>query len=1071
MEEGEGILMYWYSRTSASSSVNFSPAPFLFLSWVDTFLVIMSRPIHEMESKWQKKWEEEGVYRAEGPGEGRATRSFVSSDSTQDDKKRKPDSVRDDKVDKFYGLIEFPYPSGDGLHVGHPRSYTAIDIVTRKKRMEGRNVLYPIGWDAFGLPTENYAIKNKVKPADATKKNVGNFTRQIKSLGFGFDWSREVDTTDPAYYKWTQWQFLQFFKHGMAYKTASTINWCPKDKIGLANEEAQGGVCERCGTAVEKREKEQWMIRITDYAQRLLADLDTVDYLDKIKSQQVNWIGKSEGAEIVFTIADTQDEIRVFTTRPDTIFGVTYVVLAPEHPLVAKYASSDEVSSYVKAVAAKSDEERTGEDNEKTGVQLPGVFAVNPVNGERVPVWIGDYVLPNYGTGAVMAVPAHDERDYVFAKKYGLPMREVVRAQEGEGSQMESAYVEPGHAVNSGFLDGAPTWKAKEDVMSWLEEYDCGKKKVTYRLRDWVFSRQRYWGEPIPLVHCGTCAKRKQKALLIHGFGGSGEGNWFPWMKAQLEKEGFEVFTPSLSTSDHPNVDGWMSELKPFVDQLGEMDVVVGHSLGSKAALHLIERAGKKIGALFLVASAIGSLEQRNWDDFRSKWPDADIDALKKFWDEPFSWEKVNGLVESKHVIISDDDQLIPLSTHRGIPEGWMRHVWSGYRHFQVAEQPELLKLILTSKNTGWVALPDEQLPLTLPEVDVYEPTDTGESPLAKIESWVKTTCPRCGGEARRETDTMPNWAGSSWYFLRYCDPKNTEALASKEVLKYWMPVDLYNGGMEHTTLHLLYSRFWYKFLWDLGVVPEECGSEPYKMRRSHNMILGEGGVKMSKSKGNVVNPDDVVEKYGSDVFRVYEMFIGPYDQPAPWDTNGIEGVRRFLDKVWGLFEEENQKSKSINQKSDLETLFHQTLKKVTEGIDNLQFNTCISQLMILTNAIQDAGGMPEAMVEGYLKMLAPFAPHLADEIWCEVLGHKTSINARGAGWPAFDTSKLQAATFELVVQVNGKVRDKMTVASDIGEDEAKAMVLASEKVQKWLEGKTPKQVVYVKGRLVSVVV
>lgn len=1037
------------------------------------------RPIHEMEAKWQKTWQEEGVYRA----------NTLSPSSSPSGRGRASE-------DKFYGLVEFPYPSGDGLHVGHPRSYVAIDLVTRKRRMEGKNVLYPIGWDAFGLPTENYAIKNKIRPQDATKKNIANFTRQIKSLGVGFDWSREIDTTDPAYYKWTQWQFLQFFKYGMAYKASSTINWCPKCKIGLANEEAQGGVCERCGTAVEKREKEQWMIRITDYADRLLTDLNTVDYLEKVKSQQINWIGKSEGAEITFSLvvpgqAEGKHAVTVFTTRPDTMFGVTFLVVSPEAAkkwIDVGWQASEEVRAYITQSLARVEEERTADTKEKTGV-ASGVMAINPANGEQIPVWIADYVLGSYGTGAIMAVPAHDERDFAFAQKFGLPIKRVVRGPElversplessglsagayGHGSleMVHACWTGEGEAINSGFLDGAPTWKAKEDAMSWLKERGVGKTKVTYRLRDWVFSRQRYWGEPIPLVHCKACAKKKQKALLIHGFGGNGEGNWFPWMKAQLEKEGFEVFAPTLSNADHPTVEAWMEELKPFVDQLSEVDVVIGHSLGSKAALHLIERAGKSIRALFLVASAIGTLEDRNWDDLRHRWPTADIDALKRFWEEPFSWDRIGALVESKHIVISDDDHLIPLTTHREIPSGWFRRVWSGYKHFQAPEQPELLKLILTSKNTGWIPVPDDQLPLTLPEVEAYEPTDTGESPLAKMREWVETTCPRCAGPATRETDTMPNWAGSSWYFLRYCDPHNDKALASPEALKYWMPVDLYNGGMEHTTLHLLYSRFWHKFLWDVGIVPEECGSEPYRMRRSHNMILGEGGVKMSKSKGNVVNPDDVVEKYGADVFRLYEMFIGPYDQPAPWDTNGIEGMRRFLDKVWGLFGE-GMNSGTRPATSDLETLYHQTVKKVSEGIENLQFNTCVSQIMILTNAFVVAGGVPDAMTEGYLQMLAPFAPHLAEEIWRTHLGKTSSIHGGTTGWPVYDATKLQASMFELVMQVNGKVRDKMVVPSDITEEEVKAHALASEQVQRWLEGKEPAQVRYIKGRLVNIVV
>lgn len=1233
------------------------------------------RPIHDMEAKWQKAWQEEEVYKAQ------------------------PGQTLKEGSDKFYGLIEFPYPSGDGLHVGHPRSYTAIDIVTRKQRMEGKNVLYPIGWDAFGLPTENYAIKNKVKPVDATAKNVGNFTRQIKSLGFGFDWSREINTTDPAYFKWTQWQFLQFFKYGMAYKASSTINWCPKDKIGLANEEAQGGVCERCGTEVEKREKEQWMIRITDYAQRLLTDLDKVDYLDKIKSQQVNWIGKSEGAEIVFRIpkfervlvatnnksklarvkkllgatlpglevlspadlgleeqevkegddmrenarakaaayaqmtdlpilgmdtglfiageklnvatpkrnalggrdeasmtqeekAEAMDvfyraiaqkhggevaghwldvtalrlpdgteemaenkrqivltterkgemdiyfpvrglyrvaannkyvidqteeesihvelgpltraltelcsyELKVFTTRPDTIFGVTYVTLAPEHPLVSSIGHRvsgiensewKNVREYIEAVSKKSEEERMGQ-GEKTGVRLPGVFAINPVNGERVPVWISDDVLVGYGTGAVMAVPAHDERDYAFAKTFGLPIRPVVQGPSVvERSPMEAAgasagayghlgvdivhecWTGEGQAINSGFLNGAPTWKAKEDAISWLEERGSGKGVSTYRLRDWVFSRQRYWGEPIPLVHCEACAKKKQKALIIHGLGSTSESNWYPALKQSLEKAGFEVFAPNLPSPFAPVYEEWMSVLKPYLDQLGESDVIVGHSLGGLMAVHAVAEMKRKIGHVHLVAPLIGPISDQQWMEKQIDRPDRDFAQVRKIWERPIAWGEASALIGAAHVLFSEDDTRVPRPSHTAYPGGWYLKSLGMQGHFSGADHPEIIREVLTSKNTGWIPVPENQLPLKLPEVEAYEPTDTGESPLAKIRDWVETTCPKCGGPATRETDTMPNWAGSSWYFLRYCDPHNDTQLASPEALKYWMPVDLYNGGMEHTTLHLLYSRFWHKFLWDVGIVPEECGSEPYRMRRSHNMILGEGGVKMSKSKGNVVNPDDVVAKYGADVFRLYEMFIGPYDQPAPWDTNGIEGMKRFLDKVWGLFGDDATRN-TQHATSELETLYHQTVKKVSEGIENLQFNTSVSQLMILTNAFQDLGGVPVGMAEGYLKLLAPFAPHIAEEIWRTQLGKTSSIHARGAVWPTYDPAKLQASTFELVIQVNGKVRHKMNVSSEISEEDIRTLVLPLEPVQRWTEGKTPTQFRYVKGRLVNIVI
>jgi len=846
-------------------------------------------PFQDIEKKWQDVWAKDETYKAH---DGRPS----------------------DRANKFYGLIEFPYPSGEGLHVGHPRSYTAIDIMTRKKRMEGKNVLYPIGWDAFGLPTENFAIKNKIRPADATTKNVANFTRQLKSLGFGFDWSREVNTTDPKYYKWTQWMFLKFFNsffddvegrampidelaipeavsakgdvavrsyvdsQRMAYKAETTINWCPRCKIGLANEEAQGGVCERCGNDVEQRVKAQWMIRITKYADRLIEDLDTVDYLERIRSQQINWIGKSEGAYVDFEISGAKgllpDKVTVFTTRPDTLFGATYLVLAPEHPFVETWMTEKDVTNatdvraYQDGTRLKSELQRQ-ENKEKTGVELKGVAAKNPATGEMIPVWIADYVLGGYGTGAIMAVPAHDERDFEFAKTFALPIQIVVCPHYPETTCpiLEEAYVGDGHLVASGFLDGLPTLEAKAKMIEWLEENKVGERKTTYRLRDWVFSRQRYWGEPMPIVICKAC---------------------------------------------------------------------------------------------------------------------------------------------------------------------------------------------------GFVPVPEKDLPLVLPDVEKYEPTDSGESPLADIEEWVVTTCPNCGKPATRETDTMPNWAGSSWYFLRYCDPHNDKEFASQDKLKFWMPVDLYNGGMEHTTLHLLYSRFWYKVLWDLDLIPRECGSEPYARRRSHALILGEGGVKMSKSKGNVVNPDDVVEAYGADVFRMYEMFIGPFDADAPWDTNGIEGVKRFLDKVWRMYAS-TEFAKSLPESA--ETLLHQTIKKVGDDIEAMHFNTAVSAMMILVNELSDQP-MTQFAAESVLKILAPFAPHLTEELW-KKLGHGTSIHV--AVWPTYDESKLHTSNFEMVIQVNGKVRDKMMVPSDISEKEATSKALASDKVLSSLAGAKPAKVVYVKGRLVSI--
>ncbi len=797
----------------------------------------------KIEKKWQAKWEKGKIYEVK----------------------------ENSKKEKFYCLIEFPYPSGEGLHVGHPRSYTALDIVARKHRMQGKNVLYPIGWDAFGLPAENYAIKTGIQPAIATAKNIKNFTRQLKSLGLSFDWSREINTTDPEYYKWTQWMFLQFFKHGLAYKDKIAINWCTKCKIGLANEEVVNGVCERCGGIVEKKTKEQWMIKITKYAERLLEGLEKVDYAPRIKDQQVNWIGKSEGTEVEFGIKNSELKIKVFTTRPDTLFGATYMVLAPEHEMVEKLKSKIsnwvEVEKYIAKAKRKSDLERTELQKEKTGVELGGIKAINPVNNEEIPIWVADYVLTGYGTGAIMAVPAHDERDFAFAKKFDLLIREVISG--GDISKGAFTEIDKGIMVNSEFLNGLKPSEAIEKMTAWLLEKKIGKKAVNYKLRDWVFSRQRYWGEPIPLIYCEKC---------------------------------------------------------------------------------------------------------------------------------------------------------------------------------------------------GWVPVPEKDLPVELPKVKKYEPTETGESPLAAMEKWVKTKCPKCNGTARRETDTMPNWAGSSWYFMRYTDPKNKKEFANGKNLKYWMPVDWYNGGMEHTTLHLLYSRFWYKFLYDIGVIPKECGDEPYKKRTSHGLILGEGGEKMSKSRGNVVNPDDVVTRFGADTLRIYEMFMGPFDQAIPWDEKGVVGVYRFLERVWRLQEKVSGK----NANREIEKILHQTVKKVGEDIEAMKFNTAVSQMMILMNAMSGEEKISPDVWKLFLRILAPFAPHLVEELW-EKAGGKKSIHLEK--WPEHDSKLVVEEEIDLVIQINGKVRDTVKARADIGEDDAKKFAIGSEKVKKWIEGKEIKKIIFVKGKLVNIVV
>lgn len=794
-----------------------------------------------IEKKWQDIWDEK--------------QTFAAKD--------------DYSLPKFYGLVEFPYPSGQGLHVGHPRSYTAIDIVCRKKRLQGYNVLYPMGWDAFGLPTENYAIKNHIHPAKVTADNIKNFKRQLKSLGFSFDWSREINTTDPSYYKWTQWIFLQLFKKGLAYKKKMSVNWCTSCKCVLANEEVVNGLCERCGSEVVHREKSQWMLKITDYAEKLLDGLNDVDFIERVKTQQRNWIGRSYGTQVKFT-ASTGDEFEIFTTRADTLFGVTYMVMSPEHPLIEKWADKianyDEVLAYKQEAAKKSDFERTELAKDKTGVKLEGVTAVNPVNGKEVPIFISDYVLISYGTGAIMAVPAHDGRDWDFAKKFGLPIIEVVSG--GEDVQ-KAPYTDcdTGKLVNSGFLDGLSVEEAKKAMQQWLIDKGIGYVKTNYKLRDWVFSRQRYWGEPIPIVHCEKC---------------------------------------------------------------------------------------------------------------------------------------------------------------------------------------------------GYVPLPESELPLVLPNVDSYEPTDNGESPLAKMTDWVNTTCPHCGGTAQRETDTMPQWAGSSWYFLRYCDPHNDKEFASKEALEYWCPVDWYNGGMEHTTLHLLYSRFWHKFLYDIGAVPNP---EPYAKRTSHGMILGENGEKMSKSRGNVVNPDDIIRDYGADTMRIYEMFIGDFEKAAPWSQSSIKGSKRFLEKVWSLTD---RLTDGDGYRSELEADFHRTIKKVTYDIDGLKMNTAIAALMSLLNSIQNTGRITRGEFKTYLILLNPFAPHMTEELWQQA-GFDGMLNE--AEWPAYDEAKCADSTVQIAVQVNGKIKARIDIPADISADDAIAQAKQNDAVVSAIGGGTVIKELYVPKKLVNIVV
>ena len=803
----------------------------------------MSYDFKNIETKWQNKWEKEGTFNA-------------STDYTKK---------------KWYGLIEFPYPSGQGLHVGHPRSYTAIDIIARKRRLQGYNVLYPIGFDAFGLPAENYALKTNVHPKITTAKNIAHFTEQLKSLGFSFDWSRVVDTTDPNYYKWTQWIFIQLYKHGLAYKATMPINFCTGCKVGLANEEVVNGVCERCGSPVVQKEKSEWMLKITEYAQRLINDLDDVDFLDKIKTQQRNWIGRSEGAEVKFKIANSEEELTVYTTRPDTLFGATYMVIAPEHHLIEKLQNRitnlDEIEEYKKKAALKSDFERSEINKDKTGVEIKGIKAINPLTNKEIPIWISDYVLSSYGTGAIMAVPAHDARDFEFASKFNLPIIQVVKSNDNQEVDLtKEAFtdVETGILINSGFLDGLSVKEAKKKVIEYLEKNKIGTKKVNYKLRDWVFSRQRYWGEPIPMVYCDCC---------------------------------------------------------------------------------------------------------------------------------------------------------------------------------------------------GWQPLDEKDLPLTLPEIDDFRPGENGESPLANHLDWVNTTCPKCGKPAKRETDTMPQWAGSSWYFLRYMDPHNNESLASKEALNYWGQVDWYNGGMEHTTLHLLYSRFWHKFLYDIGVVPNK---EPYAKRTSHGMILGTNGEKMSKSKGNVINPDDIVNEFGADTFRVYEMFMGPFDQTAAWSMDSIRGCGKFLDRVWNMQEFLVDGDKYTKE---TEKMINKAIKKVSQDIEEMKFNTCVSTFMTMVNEFYKLKRINKSEFKTFLTLLNPFAPHVTEEL-NKLIGFENDVASYS--WPEYDESKTIDDEIILPVQINGKLKANITISLD--EEESSVKEKVHNAIDSKLDGKTIVKEIYVKNRIYNVV-
>ena len=1361
-----------------------------------------------IEQKWQQRWEKQKLYHA------RALSKKVHWQV--EDGSKKP---------KFYCLIEFPYPSAEGLHVGHPRSYTAMDILARKKRMQGQNVLFPIGFDAFGLPAENYAIKKGVHPKVTTEANIENFRKQLKSLGFSFDWSREISTINPEYYKWTQWIFLELYKKGLAYKKEMPINWCPSCKIGLANEEVIGNNCERCGAEVTKKTLKQWLLKITQYADRLIDDLDKVDYLEKIKTQQVNWIGRSEGALIKFkntnqkskfdkillatnnlskkkriekllkkaglkikillpedlglekietsedgdllenaqakaeayrgqtdlpilgidvgffikdeeidpvrvkrnalsgkdekkltqgetaklildyyqqiakknngkvdaywkdifclslpdgkilnseskreviltdqvrgrvdsyfpmrslyrikasgkyTSEQTEEEelaelkpftdalvqllgaplksddaLEVFTTRPDTLFGATYMVVAPEHELIENLKSQisnyKEVEKYVKKAAAKSDLERTELAKEKTGVELKGVKAINPVNNAEIPIWVADYVLASYGTGAIMAVPAHDVRDWEFAKKFNLPIRDVVKpvfgqahkgeevrdtislvmhrksdnkflvikwknfdwispviggikngetpeqaavrealeesgykvkpieklggiieshfyadnkkvwrgrfdqpmlcelvedtpqqVDEGERKKHEVVWMSPeevlkeitheynripferyikgnysyigeGEMIDSEEYSGLDSKKGGEKITKWLEKNGSGRKDVNYKLRDWIFSRQHYWGEPIPIVHCDSCAKNNQNVLILHGWEANSNSDFIPCLREDLEKKNYQTYAFDAPNTNAPKFEEWYKFAESKIKEKKLQDfVIVGHSMGALLGLKLAEKYPLK--RLVVVAPVASKPSEKYLEQFKDKLSAEEFDVYRRYQDQSLDIEKIKKNVNEIIFVFGDQDAWIT----KEIRDYYKKEFEDCASFYLLPDQGHMSKKRVefledlfeeSSSLAGLVPVPEKDLPIVLPNVEKYQPTETGESPLAAIKDWVNTTCPKCGEKAKRETDTMPNWAGSSWYFLRYCDPKNNKALADKKKLKYWTPVDWYNGGMEHTTLHLLYSRFWHKFLYDIGVVPT---TEPYQKRTSHGMILGEDNQKMSKSRGNVVNPDDIVEEYGADTMRLYEMFIGPFADAVPWSTKGIIGMRRFLEKVERMI----PGSKKVGDNKGLENILHKTIRKVAEDIEAFRFNTAISSLMEFVNFVQKPefgfkDQKEEEQVLGvFLKLLSPFAPHLTEELW-QRLGHKKSIFLEK--WPEYDKQKVKDESVDIIIQVNGKVRGKFTAAPDIAEDEAKKLAREVDNVKNYIKNeKDIVKTIFVSGKLINFVV
>lgn len=1147
----------------------------------------------KIEKKWQKTWEE-----------------------------KKQNEVNLDEAKKpFYNLMMFPYPSAEGLHVGGVYTYTGVDTFGRFKRMQGFDVFEPIGLDGFGIHSENYAMKIGEHIDEVSKRTEKNFYRQLGSIGNMFDWSRTVETYKPNYYRWTQWLFLQMYKKGLAYQKKAKVNWCPSCKTVLSDEQVIQGQCERCESFVDKRELKQWFFKITEYADRLLKNLDWIDWPEDVKTNQKNWIGRSEGANVKFKVecaGENKEEIEVFTTRPDTLFGATYMVLAPEHELVERVKEHiknwNEVEKYIKKSISKSEQERKNDEKTKTGVELKGISAVNPASGEKIPVYVADYVLAGYGTGAIMAVPAHDQRDFEFAEKFGIEIKEVVTPvygkehpdavyretitaiiqresdkrflflklkgnfdkdlitpviggiKEGEdiekatkreveeetglkvasirelGGKVEShfyaghkkvwrkrldqpvsvklaseepgeiseeeskkhdilwlteeeafekltfedvqsgflryvgknkAYSSEGKAVNSEFLNGKTTKEAKAAMLEWLEKEKVGEKSIDFKLRDWCVSRQRYWGPPIPIVWCKECAKKetKTKVLIIHGFEANGEDNWYPELKTKLEKEGCEVFAPSMSTTESPDFDSWMKELEPFIEKMDENSVIVGHSLGSKAALHLLSRAKKQIKKVFLIASAIGNGPKRDWEALRKAWPNADVDSLHKFWTREVDWSAVNkNLIKEARVILSKDDPWIDPEHYKLVDlDDVVLEKWEGFRHFTLESCPKLTDYI--SENIVGdlepvaVPVPDEQLPVKLPPMEDFLPEGTGKGPLARNEEFVKTSCPVCGADAERETDVSDPFVDSAWYFFRYCSTEFDEVAFDKERTKKWLPVDSYIGGKEHTVLHLLYSRFITMVFHDLKLIDFE---EPYKRFFGHGLITKEGA-KMSKSKGNVVNPDDMIGKYGADTTRMYLRFLGDFSQGGDWRDSGIEGMNKFVRRLWTLFHE----LEGVGNGVDNLSMIDKTIKVVGEDLERLSFNTAVARLMEFVNWTKE--NKEKFNVEQVAKIkqtmalvFAPMMPHLAEEFWQEI-GGKDSVCKQI--WPEFDKDKIIDDEIELIVQINGKLRDKLKVSKDITETKAKDLVLGSEKIKTFIGEKEIRKVIYVPGKLVSIVI